>query len=78
MVWGGQSAVEVRIFEAYVTRGEDNLSPGAIKSDGKSFMEVRCGRNSLRITSLQLSGKKRMPVADLLLGLRGIEDYRFV
>ncbi len=78
LVCDGKSPVEVKIFEAYVTRGDDNLSPGAIKSDGKSFMEVRCGRNSLRITSLQLSGKKRMPVADLLLGLRGIEDYRFV
>lgn len=78
LVCDGKSPMEVKVFEAYVTSGDDNLQPGAIKSDGKSFIEVGCGRNSLRITSLQLSGKKRMPVADLLLGLRGIEDYRFV
>ena len=56
---------------------DDPRTPGQITTDGKTFLEVRCGKNALRILSLQLSGKKRMDLADFLRGFREPETYRF-
>lgn len=43
-------------------------SPGTIRTDGRTFLHVACADGWLAITDLQLSGKRRMPVADLLRG----------
>ncbi len=43
-------------------------NPGIVTEVGKDFFTVSCGSGSLRITELQLEGKKRMPVKDFLLG----------
>jgi len=50
--------------------------PGTLSTDGKNWIQVRCGRDVLRITELQVAGKKRMDVASFLLGFRDIEKYR--
>lgn len=78
LVAEGKEPVDVKIFEAFVQKSDDDAAPGTVTSDGKSYIEVKCSRNSLRITELQLAGKKRLSVSDLLLGLRNIEEYRFV
>lgn len=73
----GCDPLPVKIFEAYVTKDADeNLMPGTIKTDGKSFLEVKCGSRSLRILDLQVAGKKRMDVKSFLLGFRGVENYK--
>lgn len=78
LVADGKEPVDVKIFEAFVQKNDSDDLPGTITSDGRSYIEVKCGRNALRITELQLSGKKRLRVADLLLGLRDIESYNFI
>ena len=50
--------------------------PGTLSTDGKNWIQVRCGRDVLRITELQVAGKKRMDVASFLLGFRDLEKYR--
>ncbi|MCQ2151478.1 MAG: methionyl-tRNA formyltransferase [Bacteroidales bacterium] len=71
--------LNVKIFEAYAVSDNDYSVPeGTIRTDGKSFLEVKCGSGALRILSLQLAGKKRMDVAAFLAGFRDIENYRFV
>ena len=80
--WGemtsGDTTVSVKIFESYPVRNDDSsIAPGTISSDGKTFIEVKCGTGSLRIIDLQVAGKKRMLVKDFLLGCRDIESYRF-
>lgn len=69
----------VKIFDAYaVPCADDDPRPaGHVSTDGKSFLEVRCGENALRILNLQLSGKKRMDVADFLRGFRSAGSCRF-
>jgi len=69
----------VKLFDSYaVPCDEDDPRPvGHVSSDGKSWIEVRCGHNALRILNLQLSGKKRMDTADFLRGFREIEGCRF-
>ena len=50
--------------------------PGSLSTDGKNWIQVRCGSDVLRITELQVAGKKRMDVASFLLGFRDLETYR--
>ncbi|MFA6712546.1 MAG: methionyl-tRNA formyltransferase [Bacteroidales bacterium] len=71
--------INVKIFEAYVNDDiTDDLPIGTIISDGKTFMSVVCGKQSLRITNIQAAGKKRLNIKDFLAGFRNIESYNFI
>lgn len=69
----------IKLYDSYVVpcADDDPRTPGQLTTDGKSWIEVRCGQKALRILSLQLSGKKRMDVADFLRGFREPESYHF-
>lgn len=47
-----------------------SLLPGAFETDGKNYLYVGCAAGALEIVSLQLEGKKRMPVTEFLKGYR--------
>lgn len=52
---------------------EQNLSgknPGEWISDGKTHLTFQCGQGSLKILELQLEGKKRMKIDELLRGFK--------
>ncbi len=55
---------------------EKKGDPGLVTGVEKDCFTVACGRGSLRITELQLEGKKRMPVKDFLLGFHLEEGTR--
>ena len=66
---------EVKVYEAEYTDTLTALAPGSIISVGKEGIEVACGGGrSVRITSLQPAGKKRMSAAAYLLGHPGKVD----
>ena len=46
---------------------------GTLSSDGKTYLRVALADGYLNILSLQLAGKKRMPVADFLRGFKVVE-----
>ena len=46
-----------------------NAIPGTLHTDGKSLLLVATADGWLRLLTLQMEGKKRMPTADLLRGL---------
>jgi methionyl-tRNA formyltransferase len=50
-------------------------TPGTVLSDGKSLLAVATADGALRITELQLAGKKRMNVGSFLLGFREPQSY---
>ncbi|TDO03186.1 methionyl-tRNA formyltransferase [Sunxiuqinia elliptica] len=52
------------------------LQPGTVESDGKSYLKIAAADGWLRITDLQLSGKKRMHIADLLRGFHQTEGLQ--
>jgi len=74
------TVLNVKIYDSYVVPCDpaDIRPDGHISTDHKTWLEVRCGKDALRILSLQLSGKKRMDIAPFLLGFREPEKYRFV
>ena len=66
-----------QIFFAQPVISEETFRPGTIDSDGETWLNVACADGWLSITDIQLSGKKRMGVADFLRGFRDIVKYRF-
>ena len=68
----------IKIFDSYVVPCDDESRPvGSITTDNKTWLEVRCGKDALRIPNLQAAGKKRMDIADFLRGFREAETSRF-
>ncbi|MBK3519605.1 methionyl-tRNA formyltransferase [Carboxylicivirga sp. N1Y132] len=59
--------ISTKIFFA---KADDNtsLSPGAIASDNKTYLTIGTVNGALSITQLQLAGKKRMTIEELLRG----------
>lgn len=60
----------VKIFKTAIDPSATTLSPGAVSSDGKTFLKVATAEGSIHILDLQIAGKKRMGVADFLRGFK--------
>lgn len=50
---------------------------GTIRTDGRTFLHAACGDGWLAVTDLQLAGKRRMPIADMLRGFTIPENTKF-
>lgn len=51
-------------------------APGTIQSDGKKFLKIACPDGWLSITDIQLSGKKRMKIEELLRGFHDLGNWK--
>lgn len=75
------TSVVVKIFESEklpVTAGTMPLvAPGTIRTDGKTYLHVAASDGWLSLKSLQLPGKKRLSVDELLRGYKLSSDSRF-
>lgn len=69
---------EVRVLKVYQTE-KINISHsfpvGSVHTDNKSFVDIAVPDGYIRLVSVQLAGKKRMPVAALLNGFKLTEQY---
>lgn len=73
----GEERGSAKIFRVTFSASEHKRTAGTVESDGKSSLRVACQDGWVEIHELQVAGKRRMAVRDLLLGLRNIEDYTF-
>ena len=78
--------LQMKIYNTVKVTGEDyavmleqngmtEAVPGTILTDGKNYLAISTADGALSITELQLSGKKRMPVKDFLIGFREPQTY---
>ena len=76
----GASPIGVKIFRVHAeTCPADRLpASGTLVTDGRTFMKVACADGYLFLDELQLAGKKRMAVADLLRGFKEAASYSFI
>lgn len=78
--WTTLNGKSVKIYEAGIDTSHastnEDMKPGTILTDHKSRLQVATANGRLDIKVMQLEGKKRMPVSDLLKGLK-IEDDAF-
>ncbi len=59
----------MKIYEARPVKTTHNFPPGKVITDNKSYLDFATPDGFVRILQLQLSGKKRMSVEELLRGL---------
>ncbi|MDO8928505.1 MAG: hypothetical protein Q7J86_09730 [Bacteroidota bacterium] len=52
------------------------MAPGTLQTDGKRFLKISCTDGWLSVTEIQLSGKKRMKIDELLRGFKDLGDWR--
>ena len=69
------ASASIKIFASEKLREKHDFPPGTIRTDGKHFLDVAVGDGFIRILSIQLAGKKRMPVRDFLNGTK--IDWQF-
>ncbi|MEI6143093.1 MAG: methionyl-tRNA formyltransferase [Mariniphaga sp.] len=65
----------VKIFKTSVELIEHQDIPGNIVTDNKKFLKVACSDGYLHLIDLQLSGKKRMGIAEFLRGFQNAAEY---
>ena len=76
--WTTLEGKSVKIYEAEKDVATPSGKPGAIVSDGKTNLKVATADGWLNIKTLQFEGKKKMPVTDLLRGLKLKENAFFL
>ena len=70
--------LSVKVFKSRFEPAEVKCDVGTIATDDRTYIKVACADGYIYLEELQLSGKRRMAVADLLRGFRGIAEYRAI
>ncbi len=70
-------AITAKIFEARFEPASTGALPGSVESDCRTFVRVACADGWIVLSELQIAGKKRLPIKELLLGWRDVLQYRF-
>ena len=73
----GEEELSVKIFKTSFEDKQHSYAIGTIVSDNKTYIKVACADGLISIEELQVAGKKRMAVRDLLLGLNLDADDHF-
>lgn len=68
----------LKIYQAEKLPSVYDQPVGTIRTDRKNYLDIVVKDGCLRLHSLQLAGKKRMPVADFLNGFKQIGEYRIL
>lgn len=74
---GSQMPQAAKIYSAAFEPAAHGEKPGSIESDGRTLLRVACADGWIALGEIQIAGKKRLAVRELLLGLRDIGRYRF-
>ena len=73
----GQETGSAKIFEVRFEPKTGITETGRVVTDGKKYMGVTCADSVVYIEDIQIAGKKRLKIKELLLGFRGAEEYKF-
>lgn len=74
---GNAAPSTVKIFSATFEQAQHDEPCGTIESDGRTLIRVACADGWITLGELQLAGKKRLAVRELLLGWRDVNLCRF-
>lgn len=76
MIGPGGEVTAVKIFSVHILQATTGNIPGMI-GPGPEGLTISCGNGAVMADELQAAGKKRMPAADFLRGLRDPGTYHF-
>lgn len=66
-----------KIFEASFEAGIHSDPCGTIQSDGRTFVHVACADGWIHLKELQIAGKRRLAIRELLSGWRDVHQFNF-
>lgn len=66
VAWMQVEDQNVKVWSADVVTLDKDVKPGTVISADKAGITIATGRDALRITSLQIPGKKALPAADVI------------
>jgi methionyl-tRNA formyltransferase len=61
---------KMKIFQSKMIFAQPSIAVGKYETDGKTFLQFACKNGYLRVTEMQLEGKKKMKIEDFLRGYR--------
>jgi len=68
------SEISAKIFRSSFQDAEnDSAAPGTIKTNGATFLKVKCADGYVSILEIQLAGKRNLPIGEFLKGFRVTE-----
>ena len=67
----------LKIFTTHIEPAEINVAPGSVKSDGKSYVAIAASDGWVYLDEVQMAGKRRMAIKELLLGWRDVSEVSF-
>ncbi len=70
-------AVIVKIFKASREKSSTQLHPGTILTDSKTYLKVAAVDGFIRLNELQLAGKRRLQIVELLRGFALDDGWHF-
>lgn len=65
----------LKVFAVEKLPMHHDLTPGTLQTDGKTYLRVAASDGFVGIRSLQLPGKKRLPVEEVLRGMRDVAGH---
>lgn len=74
----GQECGSMKIFTTHTEQASIGVAPGTVRTDGKSYVAVTAADGWVYIDEVQMAGKRRMAIKELLLGWRDVERVRFM
>ena len=74
----GQECGSMKIFTTHTEQANIGVTPGTVRTDGKSYVAVAAADGWVYIDEVQMAGKRRMAIKELLLGWRDVERVRFM
>lgn len=73
----GEECGSLKIFTTHIEPSEINVAPGSVKSDGKSYVAIAASDGWVYLDEVQMAGKRRMAIKELLLGWRDVSEVSF-
>ena len=77
MLMPTEGEIACKIYSASICEGV-TLNPGEVNTDNRSFIHVGTSTQDIAIEEIQLSGKRRMNIKDLLNGFEIEKNSRFI
>lgn len=74
---GSETPETAKLFCVRFESAAHGEACGTVESDARTMIRIACADGWIAVDELQLAGKKRLPVRELLLGWRDVMQYRF-
>lgn len=73
---GKDEIITAKIYSAKRDSESMSAKPGTLLTDGKKYLKIACPDGWLSILEIQLSGRKRMKIDELLRGFQELGEWR--